>query len=210
MVRGRRWALIAALHLNLTLFFVEAGVGIGARSNALLADSLDMLADALSYAASLFVIGRGPRWSGAAALLKGSTMLWLGLAVLARTGMGLRSGGVPEVPAMAGTAFLAMLGNAICVWLLSGHREGSTDLRAAWLCSRNDLFGNALVLLAAAFTAWRVSPFPDALAGLAIASLLIGTALGILRAALGEMRLPRIGTGVWSGAPPGPSVLATD
>lgn len=198
----RRRAIRFALQLNLFLFFVEAGVGLRAGSSALLADSLDMLADAFSYAASLFVVGRGPRWAGAAAFAKGATMLVLGLVVLARTGASVQTGILPGASSMAAMASVAMLGNAICCGLLAGHRGASADLRAAWLCSRNDLLGNAAVLLAAAPTAWLASPWPDAAVGFGIASLLVGTSLGILRAAIVEFRAPPSRVGQRSGSKP--------
>ncbi len=191
MAQARRRALFAALQINLFLFVVEAGVGLSAGSSALLADALDMLADASAYGASLFVLGRGRRWSSGAALVKGVMMLGLGLAVLARAALGIEAGILPAAAPMAATACLALLGNALCCGLLLGHRGASTDLRAAWLCSRNDLLGNAAVLLAALPTTWLASPWPDAVVGVGIASLLIATSLTILRTALAELEMHR-------------------
>ena len=50
--------LIALLGINLLMFFVEMSFGILAESNALIADSLDMLADATVYGIGLYAVGK--------------------------------------------------------------------------------------------------------------------------------------------------------
>ncbi len=56
------------LWINATMFLVEAVAGILSNSTALLADSVDMLGDAIIYGFSLYVVGRGSVWQGRAAL----------------------------------------------------------------------------------------------------------------------------------------------
>lgn len=55
----QRRVFVAVLWINVTMFLVEALAGIGSYSTALLADSVDMLGDAIVYGFSLYVIGRG-------------------------------------------------------------------------------------------------------------------------------------------------------
>ncbi|MHA7836332.1 MAG: cation transporter [bacterium] len=187
----RRRVLLCALAINLCMFGVETTGGIHAGSAALLADSLDMLGDAFVYGLSLMALGRGRRWGARAALSKAGLMLVLGLGVLARAILGLHSGMPPQAPPMAAIALLALLANAACVGLLWSDRRGSLDLRSSWLCSRNDLLGNAAILGAAGPTAWLGSPWPDAIVAFALAGLLVSTAGRLLRASLAELATDR-------------------
>ncbi|MEX1074110.1 MAG: cation transporter, partial [Burkholderiales bacterium] len=61
---GERQATTLRLVLaaNATMFVVELVSGLLAASVALLADSLDMLGDALVYGFSLYVVARGAVW----------------------------------------------------------------------------------------------------------------------------------------------------
>lgn len=69
------------LVINALMFLIEFFSGWMARSNALMADSLDMLGDALVYGFSLFVLHKGKGWRATAALLKGILILTFGIAV---------------------------------------------------------------------------------------------------------------------------------
>lgn len=64
------------------MFFIESAAGPLAYSTSLMADSLDMLGDALVYGFSFVVLTRLARWKAGAALAKGSFMLAFGLGVL--------------------------------------------------------------------------------------------------------------------------------
>ena len=55
----QRHALSVVLVINLAMFLIELGAGLRARSSALLADSADMLGDAVVYGFSLYIVGRG-------------------------------------------------------------------------------------------------------------------------------------------------------
>ena len=66
------------------MFFLEWVAGILAYSTALLADSVDMLGDAIVYGFSLYVVGRVAAWQARAALLKGSVMAAFGVGILAQ------------------------------------------------------------------------------------------------------------------------------
>ena len=55
---AERRVLLAALGINASLFLGELAAGIACRSMGLVADSLDMLADALVYSLSLAAVGR--------------------------------------------------------------------------------------------------------------------------------------------------------
>src|SRR5438067_337784 len=56
--------------------------GLDRRSAALMADSVDMLGDALVYVLSLFALDRSERWRAGTALVKGITILAFGIGVL--------------------------------------------------------------------------------------------------------------------------------
>ena len=77
-----RRALWIALVINAGMFAGELIAGIAAGSAALQADALDFLGDAGNYAISLSVAGMALVWRARAALVKGETLLLLGLWVL--------------------------------------------------------------------------------------------------------------------------------
>ena len=71
---------------------------------------------------------------------------------------------------------LALIANTICFVLLTRFRDGDINLRATWLCSRNDMIGNVGVLLAAGLVMWSGSAIPDIVIGLIIAAVVVHSA----------------------------------
>ena len=69
------------LGINAVMFFIELTAGLIAGSVSLIADSLDMLGDALVYGFSIYVVARGARMKAKAALLKCGIMAAFGLFV---------------------------------------------------------------------------------------------------------------------------------
>ena len=185
--------LAVALAVNLTMFCVEFGAGLLSGSTALLADSLDMLGDALVYGFSLFVLHRSLVWRARAALVKGGIMAAFGLGVLLEASVRLATGVPPMVPVMAAIGALALVANTFCFSLLWRHRGDDINLRSTWLCSRNDLIANGAVLVAAAAVAWSGSLWPDLVVGAGIAILFLRTAGSILRESLAELARARSG-----------------
>lgn len=179
-----RWVL----GINLAMFAVELGAGLLAASAALLADSLDMLGDALVYGFSLYAVGRPVAWKARAALFKGVIMAGFGLFVL---GQALYRALTPELPhaqTMGLIGLLALGANALCLGLLWRHRADDINMRSVWLCSRNDIIANTAVIAAAGAVALTASRWPDVAVGLGIAALFLRTAWHVIRDARRQLR----------------------
>lgn len=187
--RHQRRVLWIVLAINAAMFVLELGAGIVAHSTALIADSVDMLGDALVYGFSLYVVGRGPLWHARGALLKGSVMAALGAGVLVEAAVKLARGLVPAAETMGVVALLALAANAACLVLLGRCRGDDLNMRSAWLCSRNDVLANGAVLVAAGGVALTDSAWPDVVVGLLLALVVGHSALEILRAARRQLRL---------------------
>lgn len=185
--RNVLWTVLA---INSAMFFIEGSAGLLAHSTALMADALDMLGDALVYAFSLFVLQRSARWQAGAALAKGVFMLLFGLGVLAEAGWKIVHPVLPDAPIMGAVGALALAANLVCFYLLYRHRGDNLNLRSTWLCSRNDLFANTGVLLAAAAGYALASRWPDIVVGTVIAGLFLHSSYDVLRQALRALRLP--------------------
>ena len=185
---SERRILIIVLIINATMFAAEFSAGLVAGSTALLADSLDMLADAIIYAIGLFALGRANHWRVRAALTSGLFQLALGVGIAIEAVVKIFVDGLPDVATMGLFGVLALLANTVCFVLLTRFRDGDINLRATWICSRNDMIGNVGVLAAAVLVAWTGSPYPDVVVGLAIAAIVIHSAWGIGREAQGQLR----------------------
>src|ERR1700712_1464689 len=86
-IEDARWRRVVwiALVINLAMFGVEIFAGVTAASAALKADALDFLGDSANYAISLGVAGMALTWRARAAMLKGASLLVLGLWVMGST-----------------------------------------------------------------------------------------------------------------------------
>jgi Co/Zn/Cd efflux system component len=188
--RHRR-VLQVVLWINAAMFLAELAAGLIAHSTALVADSVDMLGDAIVYGFSLYVIGRGPAWQARGALLKGGIMAAFGAGVLVEVVAKLARGLTPEASIMGTVALVALVANGSVLALLSRHRGDDINMRSAWLCSRNDVIANAGVLVAALGVGLTGSAWPDVLIGLAIAALFVLSAVGVIRQTLGAAQPAR-------------------
>ena len=171
------------LLINAGMFIAEFSAGLVGGSTALLADSLDMLADALVYALGLFAIGRAVHWRVRAALTSGLFQLLLGIGVAVEALSKTLANGLPDVATMGLFGVIALLANTLCFMLLTRFRDGDINLRATWICSRNDMIGNIGVLLAAVLVSWSGLPLPDIVIGLVIAAVVIHSAWRIVQEA---------------------------
>ena len=180
------------LFVNAAMFAIELVSGLLAGSVALVADSLDMLGDALVYGFSLYVVARGALWKARAAVAKAAVMGLFGAFVLAQLLYKLAFPQVPVFEAMGAVGALALAANSLCLALLWRHRAEDINMRSVWLCSRNDLLANTLVLLAA-LAVWIVgSPWPDIAAGAVICAVFLRSAFVVGREARQELRLNHI------------------
>ncbi|MGB5104359.1 MAG: cation transporter [Steroidobacteraceae bacterium] len=189
--REQRRVLWLVLAINAALFVGEYAAGWWAESTALQADSLDALGDAGVYALSLFVVGRSLRWRAGTGVVKGVVQGLFGLAVLAEVARNALLGATPTAPIMAGAASIALVANLACFLLLMRFRDQDINMRSVWLCSRNDLFSNASVIVAAGAVAWLGQGWPDLLVGGLVAMLFLHTSYDVLRTALRQLRGPQ-------------------
>src|SRR5262249_18550570 len=166
-----RRVLWIALAINATMFAVEIGAGLTAGSASLQADALDFFGDAANYAISLLVVGMPLRYRAMAALAKGSTMGLFGLWIIGTVIWHALHGTLPSAITMGAVGFAALAANAISFGLLWAFRDGDANMRSAWICTRNDVFGNLAVLVAAAGVFGTGAGWPDVIVAAIMASL---------------------------------------
>lgn len=181
--RRQRQLLWVVLTLNATMFVVEFIAGWLAHSTGLLADSLDMLADAVVYGISLYAVGRAVSLKATAALINGRLQLMLSLMVLGDVGRRLWAGSDPEPSMMGVVSLLALAVNMICFAMLYRFRSGEINLKASWICSRNDMMANVGVMIAALAVSRTGQSWPDLLVGTLIAAVVIRSSVQIIREA---------------------------
>jgi len=182
-----RRILWIALAVNLAMFAVEIGAGLSAQSVSLLADSLDFLGDAANYGIALFVLGMALQWRARAALIKAASMGLFGLWVAGTTIQHALAGTVPEAPVMGVVGGLALLANLGIAALLYRWRDGDSNMRSVWICTRNDAIGNLAVLAAAAGVFGSGTGWPDYLVAAVMAGLALVGAFQVARQALQEL-----------------------
>lgn len=183
-----RRVLWIALFANLTMFGVELAASVFSGSTALAADAADFLGDSANYALSLGAIAAGGAWLSRVALLKGAAMSVYGVAVLAYAGWRAWLGVPPEPLTMGIVGLLALAVNFSVAALLYRFREGDANMRSVWLCTRNDVIANILVLIAAAGVFGTGTVWPDV--GVAAILALLGLSSGriVIRQAREELR----------------------
>jgi Co/Zn/Cd efflux system component len=155
------------------MFVAEFGVGWWAQSTALIADAMDMLADAMVYGVGLYAVGKSLLVKVHAARLSGGLQIILGLLVLVDIVRRIIVGSEPVSALMMGMGAIALIANITCLFLIAKHRKGEVHMRASWIFSKNDVIANLGVILAGGLVAWSGSRLPDLVIGLLVAMIVI-------------------------------------
>ena len=187
---AQRRVLGIALFLNATMFVVEVTAGVFGNSTGLIADGLDMLADASAYAIALLAIGRSASFKANAAGVSGLVLLVLGIGVLVDVARRTISGEPPDGLVMVAVAAVALAVNATVLRLLSGVRDQGVHLRATWIFTRADVIANIAVIVFGAAVLLTGLRFLDLVAGAGIGLYVIREALEII----GDARNARAAT----------------
>lgn len=179
-----RNVFIAVFAINAVMFGVEMIYGILANSSALIADSLDMLADTFVYGISLYVLSKDEKAKNRASLIKGIIMFLLGLNVLRDVVVKIYNPVLPLGETITIVGIIAFLANLFCFYLLQKHKNGEINVRSAWICSRNDIISNVGVIVAGLLVTTTNSMWPDIVVGLGIAVLVLHSSYQVIKESL--------------------------
>ena len=184
----QRRVLLIVMAINFVMFVAEFGGGLIAQSSALMADSVDMLGDAVVYAISLYALTRGPRWEAGAALAKGGIILAFGVAVLFEIANKIVNGVPPSSTLMLVFGGSALVATLSCLALLWQFRSENVNMSSTFECSRNDVASNIGVLIAAGLVAFTDTAWPDIVVGGVIALIFLRSAWRVLAEAIPAWR----------------------
>lgn len=176
--------LITVLMVNAIFFLIESVIGFLFQSMGLMADALDMLADALVYGMALIVVGKSILHKQRIAQFSGYiqiTLAIIGIIEVLRRYMGAES--YPSPIAMATMSFLALVGNAYCLWLLQRNNSQEAHMRASLIFSANDVLINIGIIFTALAVWLTGSPLPDLIIGTVVFVLVLRGAWRILQIA---------------------------
>jgi cation diffusion facilitator family transporter len=182
-------ALWIVLILNLSMFFVEIVMGVKSGSTSLLSDSLDFLGDSANYLISLIVLPMALSYRAKASMVKGLTMGGFGLFILMTTIYRVFYGEMPSYSEMSIVGFLALLVNVSAVLILLKFRDGDSNVRSVWVCSRNDAIGNVAVILAGMAVYFFQSKYPDLIVAFVLAFLALQASQEIIKRAWAELKV---------------------
>jgi hypothetical protein len=185
---GMERVLQIVLAINAAMFVAEFTAGVVAHSSALMADSVDMLGDALVYGMSLYALRKSDRWRAGAALAKGGIIAAFGIGVFAEVVTTILSGISPLAGIMVAFGLIALAANVACLGLLYRYRRHDVNMSSTFECSRNDVIANVGVLAAAGGVYATGVAWPDITVGSIIAVLFFRSAVRVLRQAWPQFR----------------------
>ena len=171
------------LTINAVMFVTEFTAGWFAESSALIADSLDMLADAAVYSVALYGASRGPRAQVRAATIAGILQGALALGAVGDVVRRVIVGSSPEAAYMIAISVIALAANVWCLRVIGRHRDAGVHMTASWIFSQNDVMVNSSVIVGGVLVAVTGTPAWDLVLGVAIALMVFSSAARILRAA---------------------------
>lgn len=179
--REQRNVLLLLLLINGVMFGVELSLGIFAQSSGLIADAMDMFADAMVYGVSLYAVRRALHHKIKAAHLSGILQCMLGVMVVVDVVRRALFGSEPDSQLMIGVGLLALAANVVCLMLIAKHRKGEIHMRASWIFSRNDVIANVGVIVSGLLVGLFASSVPDLLIGLTISIIVVKGGVSIIR-----------------------------
>ena len=186
-----RRVLAWVIALNLLGFLVVAAGAVVAGSASLAANTLDFLADAATYALSLWVIGRSAQTRASAALFKGGSLALMAAAILVFAVWRAATGTMPDAGAISGLGLFGAAVNLFAAILLSRYRDGDANVRSVWLCTRNDLIQCVAVAATGVVVAVTGSRWPDLIVGVFLAAVFLRSAWQIIGQAREELLAAR-------------------
>ena len=159
--------------INGLVFIVEFSVGWLADSSALLADSFDMLADAVVYGIGLYAVGKTLSIKANAALTSSYFQTCLGALIILDIVRRILLGSNPASPLMIIMGCLALIANIICLLIIQKHKDGEVHMRASWIFSTNDVIANLGIILSGVLVWMLDSRWPDIIIGLFISFIIL-------------------------------------
>jgi Co/Zn/Cd efflux system component len=179
---NQRKLLWTVLVINFSFFIIEISSGLISKSMGLVADSLDMLADSIVYALSLFAVGATTILKKRIATISGYFQMFLaalGFLEVIRRFIGLEK--MPEFKTMIIVSIFALIGNAICLFLLQKSRSQEAHMKASMIFTSNDVIINLGVIVAGILVNTLDSNKPDLIIGAIVFVLVIQGAFRILK-----------------------------
>jgi len=175
--------LWTVLGINFAFFIIEMTTGMISRSMGLVADSLDMLADSFVYGISLFAVGgtliRKKRIAKVAGYFQ-ITLAVIGFVEVLRRFLGAEQ--LPNFSTMIVVSVLALIANAICLYLMQKSKsKEEAHMKASLIFTSNDIIINLGVITAGLLVNWLNSSKPDLIIGTVVFILVIQGALRILK-----------------------------
>jgi len=190
---GNRRALTITLALVAVYMVAELIGGWLSNSLALLADAGHMFADVAALALALFAIWMAQRPATPertfghyraeilAALLNGVALIVVALFILSEAWERFREPAEVEAPLMIAVATGGLVINLLGLWVLSGGRTGSLNMRGAWLHVFSDALGSVQAVVAGVLILKFGWLWVDPLASVLIALLVTYSAWTLLR-----------------------------
>jgi Co/Zn/Cd efflux system component len=179
----QRKLLWSVLAINFAFFLIEMTTGLLSKSMGLVADSLDMLADSFVYGISLFAVGGTLVRKKRIAKLAGYfqiTLAVLGFGEVLRRFFGDEK--LPDFKTMVLVSVLALIANAICLYLLQKSKsKEEAHMKASMIFTSNDVIINLGVIAAGLLVNWLHSNKPDLIIGSVVFVLVIQGAIRILK-----------------------------
>ena len=179
---SQRKLLWTVLAINFGFFIIEILTGLVSRSMGLVADSLDMLADAFVYGISLFAVGGTVLRKKKISRLAGYFQIALaviGFLEVVRRFLGMEA--IPDFSTMIVVSILSLMANSVCLYLLQKSKSKEAHMRASMIFTSNDVIINVGVIAAGILVNWLNSNKPDLIIGGIVFIVVIQGALRILR-----------------------------
>ena len=186
--KGYKKALFIAFGIHIAMFIISFFSAIVSTSTAVLADSMDFIGDALSYAVSFYVLSKPQIVRSVFSIFKAFTMISFGVPVLVYSVVRISDSTAPDYIIMNAAGMMGIISHLICIYFLYQYRKGDSNQTSVWICTINDLIGNILTVVASIIVMYTDSVIPDVIAALIIVGLAIYGAFIILKQAIKEIR----------------------
>jgi Co/Zn/Cd efflux system component len=180
--KSEKNSLIAVLVINAAFFFIEMIYGWISGSIGLVADSLDMFADASVYGLSLYAVGKVVSKKKKIAKLSGYfqlTLALLGFTEVLRRFLGLNE--IPDYRIMMIVAALALAANVVCLYILQKQKSEDAHMKASIIFTSNDIIINLGVIAAGILVNFLSTDKPDLIIGSIVFVVVLRGAVRILQ-----------------------------